>query len=237
MQKSYTYLIGWSKYNKWYYGVRWANKYLPKEDLWIKYFTSSKYVKEFYKTHGDPDVIQVRKVFDNFEEAQNWEYKVLKRCNIINEDKWLNKNISGTWDHNDIEIRKKISASNTGKIFSKESKKKMSQKAKRRCERDGAPKDGFKKEHGPWNKGKVGLQTNPYKGIKGRYSENELKSISEGTKNGMAKMSAECKKEIYKKRDSCQGRIWINNGNKNKRILPETLNEYIDKGWIKGRCK
>jgi hypothetical protein len=38
---SYTYLIGWSKLDKWYYGVRYASNCNPDE-LWVKYKTSSK---------------------------------------------------------------------------------------------------------------------------------------------------------------------------------------------------
>lgn len=48
----YTYLIGWSKLNKWYYGSRTAKNCHPSE-LWIKYFTSSKFVKEFRRLYGE----------------------------------------------------------------------------------------------------------------------------------------------------------------------------------------
>ncbi len=60
----YTYIIGWSLYNKYYYGVRYAKNCNPN-DLWKTYFTSSKYVKEFRNNHGEPDIIQVRKTFEN----------------------------------------------------------------------------------------------------------------------------------------------------------------------------
>lgn len=88
--KPYTYLIGWSKYDKWYYGVRYSKKCNPK-DLWETYFTSSNQVKTYREHYGEPDVVQVRKIFDNIEKAQKWEYKVLKRLNVTNEEKWLNK--------------------------------------------------------------------------------------------------------------------------------------------------
>ena len=48
---SYTYLIGWTKYNIQYYGVRYAKGCHP-DDLWKTYFTSSKYVKEFREKNG-----------------------------------------------------------------------------------------------------------------------------------------------------------------------------------------
>ena len=92
--KPYTYLIGWSDHNKYYYGVRYAKDCHPS-DLWSSYFTSSKYVKAFRKQHGEPDVIQVRKVFDHQKSALLWEEKVLRKMNVNNNDKFLNVNISG----------------------------------------------------------------------------------------------------------------------------------------------
>lgn len=52
----YTYLVGWNKLNKWYYGVRFSDKADPIE-LWKTYFTSSKRVKEFRLENGEPDII------------------------------------------------------------------------------------------------------------------------------------------------------------------------------------
>ena len=57
--QSYTYLIGWEKLDRWYYGVRWANKCEPEDDLWVHYFTSSKKVHEFRKKNGEPDVVKM----------------------------------------------------------------------------------------------------------------------------------------------------------------------------------
>lgn len=91
----YTYLIGWKQYNKYYYGVRFGNKCFPEDDLWIKYFTSSKYVKEFRLLHGEPDIIQIRKKFNNYTNAICWEEKVLTRLNVLSNNKWLNQNIRG----------------------------------------------------------------------------------------------------------------------------------------------
>lgn len=87
---SYTYLLGWSKHNKFYYGVRFAKGCHPN-DLWISYFTSSKYVKEFRKHYGEPDIIQVRRTFDNTASARLWEEKVLKRLNVIKREDFLNR--------------------------------------------------------------------------------------------------------------------------------------------------
>lgn len=76
----FTYLIGWSKTKIFYYGVRYANKCNPT-DLWTIYFTSSKHVKKYRQEHGEPDIIQIRKTFNDSSSALTWEAKVLKRLN------------------------------------------------------------------------------------------------------------------------------------------------------------
>ena len=86
----YTYLIGWSFYNKFYYGVRYS-KHCHPSDLWRTYFTSSKYVKQFREENGEPDIIQIRKIFNNSISARIYENKILKRLNVIHSSKWLNK--------------------------------------------------------------------------------------------------------------------------------------------------
>lgn len=86
----FTYLIGWSNLNKWYYGVRYAKKCHPS-DLWTTYFTSSPIVKEFVKDNGSPDVIQIRKTFKDAMSARLWEDKVQRRMNVIHNSKWLNR--------------------------------------------------------------------------------------------------------------------------------------------------
>lgn len=90
----YTYLIGWTKENKWYYGSRYS-KYSTPDDLWVSYFTSSRYVDEMRKLYGELDVIQIRRVFDDPHKAQQWEIGVLRRMNVLFENKWLNKNVGG----------------------------------------------------------------------------------------------------------------------------------------------
>ncbi len=87
---AYTYLLGWSKLNMFYYGVRFAKNSRP-EDLWIRYKTSSKYVKGFASLHGDPDIIQIRKTFNNIDKARLWEHKVLRRLKVVSKDFFLNK--------------------------------------------------------------------------------------------------------------------------------------------------
>jgi len=90
----FTYLIGWSKQNKWYYGARWAKNCSP-DSLWVTYFTSSQHVKKFRQLYGEPDVIEVRKTFSTEEAAQIYEERVLRRLNVLKKDKWLNKGVNG----------------------------------------------------------------------------------------------------------------------------------------------
>lgn len=86
----YTYIIGWSNHSKWYYGVRYSEDCNPK-DMWVTYFTSSKHVREFRKLYGNPDIIEVRKVFSTKAEALLWEEKVLRRMKVRSRDDFLNK--------------------------------------------------------------------------------------------------------------------------------------------------
>jgi hypothetical protein len=87
---AYTYLIGWTQHQKWYYGVRYAKNAVPS-DLWQTYFTSSKHVKRFRKDHSEPDVISIRKIFTNKDNAILWESKVLRRINAINKVEFINQ--------------------------------------------------------------------------------------------------------------------------------------------------
>lgn len=92
----YTYLIGWSRENLWYYGVRYKKGCSP-EDFWIKYFTSSKRVSKCRSIYGEPDIIQIRKTFKDSYSARRWENNVLRRLNVVGKDKWLNQVYSDSW--------------------------------------------------------------------------------------------------------------------------------------------
>ena len=86
----YTYLVGWSNHNIYYYGSRYAKKSTPN-DLWKSYFTSSKEVKLARQLLGEPNIIHVRRVFESKEKAIAWEYKVLRRMKVTQRDEFLNK--------------------------------------------------------------------------------------------------------------------------------------------------
>ena len=90
----YTYLIGWSSHNTWYYGARWANNCDPGE-LWVKYFTSSHHVASKRKEWGEPDVVVVRQRFVTGREARDWEFRLLRRIGAIKSSHWLNRGNAG----------------------------------------------------------------------------------------------------------------------------------------------
>lgn len=88
----YTYLIGWSTPNIWYYGVQYRETGIianPK-NLWTNYFTSSKQLQQIRKLHGEPDVIQVRKTFKNKISALRWEQRVIRKLRLHKRENWLN---------------------------------------------------------------------------------------------------------------------------------------------------
>lgn len=90
----YTYLIGWSDADVWYYGSQYSQskkKIANPKNLWVSYFTSSEEVKSYRKLHGDPDIIKVRQTFETAEEARSWEARFLRKVKAVESDRWLNK--------------------------------------------------------------------------------------------------------------------------------------------------
>lgn len=90
MNVPYTYLIGWSAHSTFYYGVRYSGRCKPS-DLWVTYFSSSKYVRDFRQKFGEPDVIEVRRVFDDAKKARDFETRVLRRIRAKSRSDFLNK--------------------------------------------------------------------------------------------------------------------------------------------------
>lgn len=170
----YTYLIGWSKLNKWYYGCRFAKGCSPS-DLWKTYFTSSKYVKRFREENGEPDIIEIRKTFDCVEKAGLWESKVLRRLAVINDEKWLNKTTNKIHDR-------------TGTLHSEETKLKMSaarkrnrnapMKGKKHSDKTRVKMSQSRKEWLMTDDGKLWLSKNGNKEINKYISEDTRKRIN-----------------------------------------------------------
>lgn len=112
----YTYLIGWSRLDLWYYGVRYGKGCHP-EDLWVTYFTSSLEVARMRVEHGEPDVVEVRRTFDCAAAARRWEDRVLKRVGAVRSPRWLNLQCSGAEFNSTSEsTRAKISAAHKARV-------------------------------------------------------------------------------------------------------------------------
>lgn len=91
---AFTYYIAWSQQNLHYYGVRYKPGSTPS-DLWTSYFTSSKIVAKMRELFGEPDVIQVRREFDDPAAAMLWEKRVLIRLGVRSRSDWLNDSCGG----------------------------------------------------------------------------------------------------------------------------------------------
>lgn len=124
--KPYTYLIKHKPTNTVYYGFRSANKKEPQNDLWHDYFTSSPKVQSLIEQYGKNSfVTEIRKIFETKEAAVKWESTVLRRCKVLHDDRWINKNIAGYILHT-VESNKKISDFHKGKPKTEEHKKNLS---------------------------------------------------------------------------------------------------------------
>lgn len=126
----YTYIIGWSKFDKWYYGARYAENCAPS-DLWVSYFTSSKYVKEFREQSGEPDVIQIRCISKSIYHIKRCESRVQRILNLRDNPKWLNKHNNGerfsfTGSHSEA-TKEKIRIALKNRIFTESHLAKISQ--------------------------------------------------------------------------------------------------------------
>ena len=128
--KPYTYLIRHKPTNRVYYGVRAANRVNPKQDLWHHYFTSSAKVQQLIEDTGrDSFEVEIRRVFETKEQAVSWETRVLRRCRVLHNDRWINQNVAGYIVPTE-ESRKKISEYHKGRAKSEEHRKNLSESQK-----------------------------------------------------------------------------------------------------------
>ena len=202
---SYTYLIGWTNQNKFYYGVRYAKECDPSE-LWVKYFTSSKHVKNYANKHGNPDLVQIRKTFNTVEEATQWENKVLKRLDVVRDKRFLNATANIA-----IVCRKEF---DRGANFSEWNKLSYEEKFTEE-QREKMAKDASQRMSQMHREGKITYtkpeDTSEYKNAAlKRWNDPEFKAKQKSRK-------------------------WINDGLKSKMVLPEDLSQYLDSGWSLGR--
>lgn len=204
----YTYLIGWSFLDKWYYGCQYGNVSItanPK-NLWDTYFTSSKSVKEYREKYGEPDVIQIRKTFNNSQECVNWENEVFKRLGVVNNDKWLNK--SGGKQY----------------VFDDEVRLKMSDSAKRRIESGYHPMRG--KKHNMKSIEKMSYTQKEW--LKNNQNPMLGKNHKEETKNKIS----EKKKLYYKENDNPRTSNWEIIKPNGEIINIKNLSKYCDENGL-----
>lgn len=87
----FTYLVKHIPTNKYYYGVRFKKGCHPN-DLWTKYFTSSKKVKGLIKRYGKKSFqYEIRRTFKTAQQAMAWEFKVLRRMKVVERKDFLNQ--------------------------------------------------------------------------------------------------------------------------------------------------
>jgi len=122
----FTYLVKHIPTNKYYYGVKFKKGCHPN-DLWTKYFTSSKKVKGLIRKYGKKSFLfEIRKTFKTQKQAREWEHKVLRRLKVIYRNDFLNQSDSL---HIDPKIISKSKMGNKnpmyGKKMTEEHKKKI----------------------------------------------------------------------------------------------------------------
>lgn len=148
----FTYLIGWTAHNLYYYGSKYGKGANPS-CLWTTYFTSSNKVQYIREQYGEPDVIQIRKTFKTSKECTAFEYGVLKRIlSDLNPNKniWINQNIGYGEFYKNCNVSEYLSykakerfskmskeelieyGNNRKKLYTKEVREKISKKAKER---------------------------------------------------------------------------------------------------------
>lgn len=214
---AYTYLLGWSKFDKWYYGVRYAKGCDPGE-LWVSYFTSSKHVKRFAGKYGKPDIVIVRKIFLLAEDAVNWEQKVLRRLNVEKNKRFLNaKNYTTKTiiiGPNGGSFKKGQKPWNTGLIYD-------------------LTKDERRKRFGRTftEEERMNLSLRNKK----RYEDNPLERIKARERTIEQFSDLEQKRKHKEKCNGHKGKMWINDGINNKRASPEEFENLKDFGWVVGR--
>lgn len=133
MYQPYTYLIGWSEHDIWYYGCEYGSltKTAHPNNLWTSYFTSSEIVAVKRRVLGEPDVIKVDHICVTTEEARRLEISFLTSVNAAANAHWLNEHNGGSsgfvCSGHHQETRKKMSLSHMGKSKSDTHRKNISE--------------------------------------------------------------------------------------------------------------
>ena len=92
----YTYIITHIPTGKRYYGSRYS-QYCCPDDLWTKYFTSSRTVHELIEQDGrDAFTISIRKTFTDVAECRSWESRFLHKIDARFNNAWINAHNGGS---------------------------------------------------------------------------------------------------------------------------------------------
>jgi hypothetical protein len=178
--RPYTYLIKFKPTGQFYYGSRFKNVRLgvnPEDDLMLHYTTSSDTINDLINEHGlDAFEWEVRKTFDTPKQAADWETRVLKRCKVLEDKKWLNGNIAGYIVPTE-ESCKKISDFHKDKPKSEEHKKNLSKSQK------GKPKKSTVYQSQEYRQKMSQLKSGPNNGMYGKgCTEERARKIGEANK-------------------------------------------------------
>jgi len=117
------------------------------------------------ETGADSFDVEVRKIFETKEQAIAWETRVLRRCKVLHDDRWINQNVAGYIVPTE-ESNKKISDYHKDKPKSELHKQNLSKSqkgSKRGWSKQNLPKDTkgenngmFGKHHSEEAKKKIG---------------------------------------------------------------------------------
>lgn len=151
---AYVYKITSRTTGQFYIGYRYRNQTLgvePKDDLWARYFTSSKYVKELIKENGKQDFV-FEILFESLDSlkcweleqdliSQNWNNELIlnrkymdkttrvefhRRLAVVSDETRKKMSMAGKGRKKTMEHREKIRESNMGQKRSEEFRKHMS---------------------------------------------------------------------------------------------------------------
>lgn len=202
----YTYLIGWSHHNIWYYGAQWNKQSSPKA-LMTTYFTSSKIVKQFIHSHGLPDIIQIRKIFNSTQKCKTWESRVLRF--FLGDSRFLN--VNNNLGGNQFDSSNKVTV------------------------RDQNGKTFMTSIHDPlYINGTYKHISNGYVLVFDPILNKNIKVHRTDTRFISGELRSP---NVGKPTTNQRGKIWINNTINNKYIFPTQLNDFLLLGWSKGKLQ
>lgn len=226
----YTYLIGWSKIDQWYYGVQFANsknRVANPSNLWTTYFTSSKTVRQYREMYGEPDIIQIRRTFITADAAFNWEQRVIHKVISKNPKRWIN--CLTIISKNNYNVKYTVELSDWQRAARSIVMKEVANKrVKKSCEEHAS--------NNPRSAKIIDLLTGEeFESIKRfmAYKNISNRRVQIMEEHGLIEIIRSTK--IDETRFPRSRNIWITKDCENLSIKPEELDEYINCGWIRGR--